>query len=498
MREKIAPFAMALLLVTAGLAGPATGSATALWNGDECSAIDNFIHDVLTFQNVNENPENPCSTQYQINQALEEMKQSDANQTEVDIYDAAAADQANKEVFSSVYGNYLNDTESAAWMKMQVAVAEAYQNGSSESVARSKARQAIAEYYSVKQRNLIEAWDTSMRTHEYLRGRAANESGINTNFVQIHYDPASDVNSNVHHRGYTNTSIGLLDGSTATYRSFVTHSEWNDNTDFTYSLTQGTFADSYSGDTTYIYGMRVLAPNSNYDPITVVDFEQYEQRWNKIVTLNNNLQTEAETFVNATYDDFENGQINASEVISANTAMFEYGVRNAGEDEGFYNSVGALAVMGYDTPNLENSGVMNVSYQGSTYQGVVMAHEAPGNQWETGVTYNESQFDGPVFIATVEGNKIDIGSGKSFAILEMTNREGEQVETVETTKYVYKTANTSDVQRLRQDLTDLRAEIEAREPDGGGTGGGIGFNGSDKLLIGVAAAFAVYVFGTRS
>ena len=174
MREKLAPFTMAFLLITACLAGPATGTATALWSSDECSAIDNFIHDLLTFQNVNENPDNPCSTQNKVNSVIEDMQESDANQTEVDIYQAAAAEKGNGETFGSVYNNYLQDTESAAWMKMQVAVAEAYQNGSTKSEAKVEAKNAIADYYAVKQVNLIERWDASLANFRYLQDSAIN------------------------------------------------------------------------------------------------------------------------------------------------------------------------------------------------------------------------------------------------------------------------------------------------------------------------------------
>ena len=248
----------------------------------------------------------------------------------------------------------------------------------------------------------------------------------------------------------------------------------------------------YSSYARYI---RVDAPTTDYDSKKFVDQTAFGDNFQRMNTLKNSLQTESDAFVEATYADFDSGAANASDVISANTAMFEYGTQADGNSS-LYDSTAALTLMGFDTPNMSTTGTQDVTYKGNQYTGIVLARNAPGGSWQTGTTYNTSNITGPVFLATADGQKVDFAENTTFTIDQMRNRDGGNVSSVETTKYVYKTANTSELNDMQNQLFELREEIESREPDGGGAGsGGIGTN---AIIAAAALAGAALLFGRQN
>ncbi|MDG5778934.1 hypothetical protein VB773_02685 [Haloarculaceae archaeon H-GB2-1] len=482
---------VAFLLVTSAVGGgfAPVGTASAAEAG-ECTTLDDFVM-FLTLGLVNADS---CTRQAYVDAAVEDMVASDANQTKVDIYSGATGVKAGTEAWLVPYDNHLSDTESVAWMKAEAAVAEAYANGSSKSVAKVRAKEAIADYYAVRQVNLIEQYNVSISQMNALREITLQEDGIDQYYIWLSYESGTYSDGPSAIAGVTPRTVSLTNGSTHPALAFKVEQSggYHYNTPARYGTSFGSY-----GESRYL---EVKPPNSNYEKLQAFDFKAFPQRWNQIESMNTNLQAEADVFVDATWTDFEAGQVNASDVISSHTAMFEYGVRSANESEGLWRSTAALAMMGYDTPNLTNSGTMTVEYGVGTYTGLLMARNAPNGSWEANTTYNTSAIDGPVFMLTTDGEKVDFADGSEFTISGMTAKDGTSVNATETTKYVYKTANTSEMLELQGQLLDLRAEIEERELARIGAGDGIGglFGGSidsTTALVGVAGLAVVVILG---
>ena len=520
MREQIAALAFVFLLVFSGVGGAMspTGTAAAAEAGN-CSTLDDFLW-VITGGYFNQES---CSRSAYVNAAVDDMKESDANQTKVDIYQAGSAEVGASQTFGATYDNYLNDTEAQAWMDVQVAVAQAYENGSSKQEAIVAAREAISDYYAVKQVNLHEKWNTSASNIAYLRSTAEMEDGISQPALGSNYGPGDGFVSfdggtgsyDVVIDSFDNTStVTLTNGTTRDVRSLrvqmadgglVTsiHPGFEDGDTEGISAGNSYYDESQNvvhlddSRSWYFGNVFIKPPNENYDQLTVLSAGDYIDRHRRIERLNSNLQAEAEMFVNATFEDFESGQINASDVISANTAMFEYGVRSGNESEGLWRSTAAIGMMGFDVPNVSTSGTMRITHGSFNVHGLVMAREAPNGTWVNGTTYNTSNIDGPVFIVTTEGEKIDIGENETFTIEEMNARDGSAVEQTETTKVVYKTANTSQLLEMQKQLEQTRQAIEEREPDGTGGGDGPGLLSGQNVLILAAVAGAVPLLGGK-
>jgi len=142
-------------------------------------------------------------------------------------------------------------------------------------------------------------------------------------------------------------------------------------------------------------------------------------------------------------------------------------------------------MMGYDTPNLTESGTMTVEYKGVSRTGVLMAQQAPNGTWGVNTTYNTSNINGTVFMATTDGKKVDFADGEEFTIVAMTAKDGSQINSTRTTKYAYKTADTQELLDMQQQLIDLRQEIEDREPSGAGFS--LGSASTETVILGLAA-----------
>jgi len=489
MRE-FARRGLALLLVVALVTSGAVGPVSAASTADECSTLDGFIYDVLNFQPFDENPDNPCSTQYQVVQAVEEMEQLDASQTKLDLYSATTSVVAQREAYEPVFDNYLNDSESVAWQKAQVAVAEAYQNGSSETQAKAAGRDAIEDYYTTKQVNLIEKWNVTTSSMQTLVDQANQESGISPpNVFRVNYTSTNSFSDNFEgmqaDTGVSN--VTLLDGSShaavrVQYRS-VDSTNGEDTTSgfdpgWVTVMHTGDFGDSQSKWTASEF---VAVHPDTGETLTYLDPDDYGTRMDRIESKSAALESEIDNYVNATYPAFEDGTVNASDVIGPTTAMFEYGTQT-GNNSTLYSSTAALALMGFDTPTLNSSGMMEVTVGNDSYQGLVLARNAPGGSWEANTTYDAGNISGPVFIATATGEKIDLTG--EFTITEMTAKNGESIQSQNTTKYAYKTANTSELLDVQRQLLDLRQEIEDREAAVGGGSGGSG--GLDSQMLGIA------------
>ena len=470
MKYKIANCLIAILIVTSGLTA-FTGNAAAV---HECDSIDALVLG-FSFGTMNQDK---CTNNH-VDHAVEEVRDAENQQTKVDLYQAGSSQKGESENFEAVYGNYLNDTESIAWSKAEVAIMEAYENGKSKTYAKSKARQAIEDYYTIKQINLIESWNTTLMGHDYLRERSNQEGFSEYAFVDYTTEPDGSAEYNVTIMGRSQTSVQLINGSSYTTESIDIKAEEenyapdyrtgtqtfhpaSNNAPYTWELEDS----NYDTDTT-VYGMGIEPPNSNYQYLSMMRFKPYHTKWNAIEQKQSDLQNETGTFVDSVWPAIENGDIEPNEVISRNTQMFEYGTDNTG-NKSYYDVIGALAGMGLDTPDLNGTGQMTVGYQNNTYNGMLFARNVPNSTWKIGKTYNSENINGPVWIGTTNGEMVKVDG--NFTIKEAVTKDGDSVQEVETKDYNYQTSDSTEMQKKMNDLLKLTQELQNRS-DAVGSGG---------------------------
>ncbi|WP_139246637.1 hypothetical protein [Halogranum amylolyticum] len=407
------------------------------------------------------------------------MKESDQEQTKTDIYAAASSQKAASEVGATVSDNYINSSKTVAWSKAEIALAEAYDNGSTESVAESDAKTAVEDYYSVQEMNQIKQWNATISAADTAENTSDMEN-ISDDYVSIRYSYDSQTYT-AENWSVVTRSVTLANGTSADVKAVKTT-----DTQTTSDIVIGpngpivhdgdvqTESWSTSADTTnhVVWGIRVSPPDSSYDKLKFVEFADYEKSWDRINQSNADLKNELGPFATSTYDAYQNGEIESQDVLSKNTRMMEYGTDGRASNASMYDSVAALSAMGVDTPNLNGTGMMTVSHNGQETTGMLMAHNAPDDQWRVGKTYNASNISGPVYVASSDGKEVALNG--EFEIVSMTNTDGEQIASVDTTQYDYQIADTSEYTSLLDEMAELRQEIEEREPDtttGGSSGG---------------------------
>ncbi|UPV73174.1 hypothetical protein M0R89_11510 [Halorussus limi] len=497
-RQALTALLLIVLVVFQPLGPSIVGVAEAAVGDEKCQGAEGGLY-VITFGHVAKE----CAVENQVENAVEDVKEAQDNQTKVDIYSAAIAQDSATDPFLSTMNNRLQDSKTVAWTHGETELAEAYQNGTSLAVARADAKQAEEDYYSRIQRNILAEWRTEVSAFRSLNERAATEgllhadkNGTNTssevgwpeaeNDGQRLFEFANrefkgtddDYGVDVYYKGIENRTVTLANGTEVTVPAIGWHIadyRGGGTYEINYWYYPGAGLDPDPNDNNFAASTVGIYVSGNFDssmePQMLIDFRDYEQLWDTSVQMNKEVKNETDTYANKTYEAFSDGKINATDVISKTTKIHQYGT----EGDSMSDVVAALASMGVSTPELNGVGTMNVTYNGDTYTGLVMAESAPNGSWQAGTTYNASNISGPVWIATTGGEAVEVTG--EFRIDSITAKDGSSISNVTTTKYVYRTSNTTEYQQLLERMSDLRQELEEREPDtSGGSGGGSGFS----------------------
>mgnify|MGYP000451120976 CR=1 FL=1 len=425
----------------------------------------------------------------------EKLQQTDALETKKEIYDQASIQRQNNRLLDTAYSNYLNDTQTIALMEGKSAYIRALENGSAESVAHNRAIDAVADYYSVKQRNLIAAWNTSLTVANSSWQTAKNTTGVNSDYVFV--GPGSsatydDVRVSPDHFNAT-TSVTLTNSSTHTVPGVKFSKASYDGTMFMLSGKQSLEAFTY-------WAMGVRAPDSNYDRVRFLDSTKYVDRWNQIESQNTDAQNQLDTFINNTYASYQQGDINASDLVDPYLGARDYSPENSSQFQDW--SLRTLSALGLNSPeNLSNIGRMTVLTGSASYDGILMSDGTPSGGFTVGQTYNASNLEGLQFVALADGGSKEL-SGE-FTLESAETADGTTIQENKSVTYnniTYETANTSEFQALQDELDGLTAEINAKQQQQRNAGGGglfpdFGFGGMSAPVGLIAAGAVVFLLG---
>lgn len=455
------------MLLTGGISGY-TGTATA---NHECEFSDSLTFAIVdSFKNAGEPGTNDNCEVFHGRETIN-TSGTDGSQIKIDLYSSAQNVKAQQDIYNSTLTNYLQDTEEVALMVGKNAYIKELNNGSSKSAAETAAKSAISDYYAVKQKNLIASWNNTLSHYRYMQGVADNESNVSSNFVNI-YEGGENT-------GAFNTctwgtkSVQLTNGSnTQTTDLGVTGSVTNGGCEEIHINSSG--HTQQSGFTAY--GFEVKAPNSNYEDLVYTSFISFTDRWREIENQNEQAVAEVDTFVETTYDQYQSGQINTSDLLDPYTISRYYS-----PSDNFSNWALANArLLGLATPEtLDKTGKFTISANGLTYEGMLLSDSNPeSGQFEKGVTYNTSNLNGSQYIATPNGlTELD----GEFTVDGITSRSGESLDTVTYEQPDYTTSNISEYKTLMEELLQDRGQLEAREIEILQSGGGSSDSGNNPF-----------------
>jgi hypothetical protein len=417
---------------------------------------------------------------------VDELEQADINETKKNIYTSAVNQREESDVLLSSFGNYINDTRTIALVEGKNAYIRALNNGSTKTEAEVAARDAIEDYYAVKQRNLLADWNLFAESIDYWRQVAMNTSDSLSKYINTDGNGhTTEGDDNAFHY-MTDASVTLLNGSSAQMEAYyVTVGDNGYSSNYTVGISDGRI-DKNSG---YMTGFEVEPPTSDYDQETVLTWSNYAEKWSKIKTAEDHVQGEVASFIDATYDAYVAGELNNSDLIDPYLGAREYA------PSGQFNAwaLRSVAAMGYEPPsNLSSIGEMQVHVpsSGRTFTGILMSQEQPDGGFAVGSTYDAKNIGGTQLVVTA--NKTHEISGM-FTLESAETADGKTIQEGDNITYknvTYKTANISEYRKLSEEMENLTAQINARQQRLRNTGGGggwlpnIGFGGG--LGIGVS------------
>jgi len=427
----------------------------------------------------------------------------DQSQDHLSLYQQGVSMMSMSQSFNDVMSNYVRDTEDIAWLTAERAVAQAYQNGSTQSAAKIDAKEAVKDYYATKQKNLLTAWDNHMAALKSMKNQTSTFTNDSTEFVyktENHngYQPGA----NYHEAWFAGfelrkKNITLINGETV--KSYILDPLLQDDGTYVHMeynpVTGLQFYDNTARSTEYVYDhtsggfgqINIRAPpNSDYPQKAYFFKPRWDGPANNIQSTYDEVASEIDVFVDNTYNDFQTDQINVTELLSRTNLMNHYMADGSG-NASFNDVVAALSAAGWSTTDLGNTSYMNLTYEPNhlsnasiTRKGMLLSGEAPPNEtWTVGQQYNSSEINGTQAVATLAGDLHTVNG--SFQINAVYDSNGEEIEDVDITTpdRSYKTTNTTELQNLVEQLgKDIEKLEDMKTDDSGGAGAGSGVDAS--------------------
>jgi hypothetical protein len=491
---------IALVVVTSMVAVPIAPAAADSVT-DECTELDEFVH-VLTIGQVNKDSCDPSKQ----SATIQKMQENETLEDKIAIYQSATELQESGESFNTVLSNYGQDTTTIAWGKGEAAAINAVENNSDLQATQAAANDSIEEYYSIKQQNFLNNWNSQAQDWKYLIERSDVNGDIPDQFVAPRYYDQTDPWRYVDVENHTAT---LANGTTVEMKRFAL--EFRDQSEGSWYGTY--YIDPVSGPTSAPSGAGIgERAGDQSDGLVVQSFNQYpemnpaldigswESQWSSLQSRSTDLKSNIQSYVENLYYDYREDDLGlgsenkTANYISPSTLAQEFSLNyNASQSEAYAWAYAAQA--GYQTPNLNQTSGMTITYNSTTYDGILFADSNPNNNsWVAGYSYNSSDISGDERFITDTGQVLTLNG--SFTINEIRSSDGGTINETTVQQYYYKTSNTSEFEDLQQRLQDLSLQIEEYENSpGAGSGGGIGFGpgalgGREVLIILLVAVLA--------
>lgn len=505
--------ALAVLLVVSAVApGGPVGTAAAA--EQHCSEVDDFLFTV-TNGLVNADQCKPS----ELADEMEQIKEDEDEKTHSDLTQSLSAQRETFESLLAQRENYVQDSRTHAYLSAENETAHALQTGDPTlTELNNTAEDAAVDYYTeTHQYADVNAWNKQVLGLKYAYERAENESGLNATDIVSRNVTAINRENAVANRqdrslkslDFGTKDITLANGTTREVQTVIMTVNFDPNWDggkndtVEFGPRSGThkFAVTFDGYESSSNVSGIVAeppPESSVDNFSYLNFDRMENRFEETGDASELVADNARKNAKSMYEAEQDGQFDPSNYSNPYAMAQEYATD--------YNTTGhwsyALASgasMGYSVPDLNGTSVMFVTYGSEQYEGQIMSANGPpstNGDWVAGETYNPDNIEGTQWLMRTDGNLTKLTG--EFTVERMTDQNGDNVTQTETVKYVYKTDNSSDMERRQELMMDLVREINAREPaaGGGGDGSGMDFDFSRELLI-AAVAVAGAVLLTR-
>lgn len=420
----------------------------------------------------------------------------EATQQKIDLYQSALSSRESASQLLTTFDDNLGATDTTIKMEAANVLYNAYFNNASKSEAIDRVHQEIDNRTTIRQMNLINAWNQEVLQVEYTLQFAENSSITNVNSRTLEISSSNtvmqDFSGFIHPNIDENTLIDTGDDF-----QYVVGSE---TTNVSIQLANGTSYDvlgmssSMSGDArnltffnrqiTYIEfpdtyyanydGFVVERPSGDLadqylgndtTDVVLADPAEYRSLWNRIES----QRTHAEVSITDLADQlYSNGtDLSREDVVTPYFADHIYGT-----DSPMAYRWSLYSQHGLGAPAFDDLGNMTISANGTNTTGVILSDGLPANQtFEVGETYDPSNLTGEQMVLTQDGSVRTLTD--PFTLSSAYSPNGTAKESVAYDDRGLNVSSTSQYEQSIQELLAMRAESQAREESKESAAGGI-------------------------
>lgn len=412
---------------------------------------------------------------------------------------ALTVQQADAAVLGN-FQNLLNSSSNHVIAQAKKAGIDELNKGNTEQDAKDAIQAEIDQFYKTQQKNLISHWNAQINRILSWHGELGNYGSLNTSTVfGVTYGPETD---GLVEKSETYT---LADGTNYSYTRIKVNKK--DSSLTLYTLDLKTEFDNQSEHDL------VIKPVDTGETVGLLDVSDYQDILNEISTLKTDISSEMTTWIEGVAPKYKAGDINTSDMISANDL-----VGDSQTQDGFSFAGASLASMGLKS----NDFALRVELveTGETVDGAIYHQDDSISSLQKDVQYDpQSDIAGTVYLAynvtntdadlggetnttnttnTSEPNITTDGSGalialeEPFIIRSVTDEEGNEYNAAnfESKNQQSYSQDIEEIQKELDRISEIREELE-KQRDAAGTDGGAGagfFSGGDTQTLGLVAA----------
>lgn len=432
----------------------------------------------------------------------EEYQEYDSAQTHLEIYERAMSMNGGDDTVATVMNNRIEDSHHTAWSIGKEAAVEQLNLGNTQSEAETAAHDAVNDYYTTMQRNVMNHFQEQINKIKISRDMVADDANLAYEDV-FRYGVSGSVT--YQNPEFPTETLNLEDGSEILdFEGFQLRAE-SDGSTTTY-LTRWQLGSGLShGDSSTDGGYNPPEDYNenvypfNWDGANDAPSFPLADRWNDIKSTAQQMRDNLTTWVDSLYTEYEPDELSLMDFTNAAELAAEYSTEY--NETGYY-AFAAAELAALNLPgNFDRHLKLDLHDSEVTVQGVLFSQKQPESGWEVGVRYDPDNYAGETWLAyeyvNDDGETVSelVELTQEFTVVAAENVDGESVDRVQMRDYNYQTSNVTMTQDELDQLYELRQELEAARDaavfsDDGAAGGTTDDGISTNTLVAIGAIVA--------
>jgi len=317
----------------------------------------------------------------------EEMVDAETSQQRLDLAVTTKGAGTGAETFLTQMNNTLANSRSIASQKAKARIAQEINNGTTDvSAISTEVNETIEDYYAVHQHNLIQKWESVGAQSRYAAEAQANDTNI---------DPVLNITGGkeFEYDGYNKTrytDVTTVNGSTENVSIFV----WDQIKDDTHQTDYHLVFDEksfiwYSSFNSTTPDVKIVTRAQSHSNDSLKDVSRGPAfPAQKFTEVNRGIENSTRDlkqnygpdFVEAVLAQYKTGDINTSDLISAEILANEWGTSYNQTGSSIYRHA-TFAALGLDSPDINETSSIKVQYEREPTTRIIRFNTSLSGTW---------------------------------------------------------------------------------------------------------------------